>query len=473
MKNNKRLTTEEFIEKSIQIHGERYDYTNVKYINAHTKVKIICLEHGEFNASPTVHLKGHNCPSCSGVKKSTTKDFIEKANIIHGNKFDYSEVKYLNNYSKIKILCLTHGEFEQKPNNHLNGQGCPLCVEITTEQFIEKAKEIHGDQYNYFQTNYIAAKFLVKIECLKHGIFEQTPSHHLLGHGCKQCANELRAQNQTLDFKEFETRSKKIHKNFYSYDEKSYVNTQTVTVITCPKHGTFKQIANNHLKRKGCPKCGIENLRITTDEFVKRAKKKHKGYYDYSKSIYFDSATPLEIICPKHGSFKQVASYHLSGRGCPRCKESRGEKAIRYYLQDRLIDFKSQSKYDKIKKRFIFDFIMEFNGVTKLIEFNGIQHYCPTDFGSKEINADFKNFYENIRRDYSKYLECEKIGVQLIFIPYWDLSKISAILDKFLVDEKYQFSSTPNEVSMFSIHRKLIAQKLNINNYFFNSMGIF
>ena len=128
----KRLTIEQFIKKVKVIHGNVYDYSLVEYKNAHTKVKIICPEHGIFEQKSYHHLRGQGCPECRYIKsgnklRSTTEQFIKKAKVVHGNKYDYSLVDYKNNKTKVKIICHEHGIFEQTPNHHLSGNGCSKC----------------------------------------------------------------------------------------------------------------------------------------------------------------------------------------------------------------------------------------------------------------------------------------------------------------------------------------------------------
>jgi hypothetical protein len=181
-------TIGEFIEKAKTIHGEKYDYSLVNYVGSKIKIKIICPIHGEFEQIPNSHLKGINCYKCSR-NYVATDEFIEKAKTIHGEKYDYSLVNYKNNKIKIKIICPIHGEFEQIPNSHLKGCGCPKCVGKykTTDEFIEKAKTIHGEKYDYSLVNYISVFKQIKIICSIHGEFEQTPNSHLKGCGCPKC----------------------------------------------------------------------------------------------------------------------------------------------------------------------------------------------------------------------------------------------------------------------------------------------
>ena len=192
---SRRLTTEQFIEKSNEVHNNKYDYSLVCYKNNFTKVKIICPEHGVFEQRPSGHIYlEQGCPICYGNKKITRDEFIKSAIDIHDDKYDYSLVDYKNNFTKVKIICPVHGIFEQKPNNHIiQKRGCLRCSGKnlkTTEEFILFAKNIHGDLYDYSLVNYSNSLTNVKIICKKHGVFEQRPDSHICrSHGCPICKN--------------------------------------------------------------------------------------------------------------------------------------------------------------------------------------------------------------------------------------------------------------------------------------------
>ncbi len=128
-----RLTTEEFVSRARRVHGDKYDYSLVKYLAARIPVKIICREHGEFEQKPTKHLSGYGCKSCgklatANARRSNTEQFIAKAKRVHGDKYDYSLVSYEGVDLSVKIICRTHGEFEQQPHSHLSGSGCRKCT---------------------------------------------------------------------------------------------------------------------------------------------------------------------------------------------------------------------------------------------------------------------------------------------------------------------------------------------------------
>lgn len=192
--------TEEFIEKARKVHGDKYDYSKVEYVNSKTKVKIICPVHGEFEQTPNSHLIGRGCRKCKSDEdaersKIGTEKFIERSINVHGNKYDYSKVVYVNIETPVTIICPIHGEFLQRPLNHLQGYGCKICGEekrrkkafLTTEEFIEKARKIHGDRYDYSKVEYKNNKEKVCIICPVHGEFWQAPNTHLCNHGCPKC----------------------------------------------------------------------------------------------------------------------------------------------------------------------------------------------------------------------------------------------------------------------------------------------
>ena len=134
---------QEFKEKGKQLHNNKYDYSNVVYVNSRTKVKIICPKHGEFEQLPSSHLQGNGCPECARewtdehkenhAKSSrkfrgmTTEEWIERARQVHGDKYDYSQTVYVNQRINVKIICPIHGLFEQKADSHIRGCGCRLC----------------------------------------------------------------------------------------------------------------------------------------------------------------------------------------------------------------------------------------------------------------------------------------------------------------------------------------------------------
>lgn len=207
-----KFTYSDFLQRSTQAHGNKFDYSKVVFVNTTTKITITCPIHGEFTQLPYRHYTTKSgCPSCgpalsgnSRINKpnkgrGTKANFIEKANLIHDNKYSYEAGIYTTTHNKITITCPLHGAFEQQPIKHLKGQGCPKCaasanansMRKTTEQFINSANTIHNNTYTYENTIYIKYHTKVSITCAEHGNFEQTPAAHISGkQGCPKCANE-------------------------------------------------------------------------------------------------------------------------------------------------------------------------------------------------------------------------------------------------------------------------------------------
>lgn len=346
----------------------------------------------------------------------TTEKIIGKFKKIHGNKYDYSKVNFIKTTIKVCIICPEHGEFWQEPHAHLKGQGCPKCGIIkraksktnTNEKFIQKAKNVHGDKYDYSKINYINNKTKILIICPVHGEFEITPNAHINEkRGCPKCGNMLKGNKFKTNTNKLIEKAEKIHNNFYSYEKICYINNRTPIDIICPVHGIFKQTPEVHLSGHGCPECAkikrAEKNILTTKEFINRAKSIHGDKYDYSKVEYKRYDIPVTIICPEHGDFIQKPYIHLDGSGCQKC-------AMLF------------SNYEIELGDYIASIIGEKNIVRNdRTILNGIELdiYIP----SKKIAFEFDGLYwhSEIKKPNKKYhlnktIECEKQGIQLIHI---------------------------------------------------------
>lgn len=261
--NKTRSNTTDFVAKANKIHNNKYCYYETEYINISTKVKIICKKHGCFIQNPNDHLQGYGCPICGGSKKLTTQNFIKRSKEIHANKYDYSKTNYINSATNVIIICKEHGEFLQKPNKHLMGRGCPKCsnikikksnqnIKLTTSNFITKSNKIHKNKYDYSQSRYTSNNHKLLIICPDHGAFYQLANDHLQGHGCPVCNGNIK-----LTTEEFINRSNIIHNFKYDYSKSEYNNGKSKILIICPMHGKFYQNASDHLQGHGCNKCAI------------------------------------------------------------------------------------------------------------------------------------------------------------------------------------------------------------------------
>lgn len=280
--------TSEFISKAKKIHGEQYNYSKVKYIRSTDTVIIECPIHGEFYQTPNSHLNGYGCKPCGIAKSSksnylTTEEFIEKAKIKHGERYDYSSTEYVNSKTKVEIVCNVHGKFYQQPNSHLSGYGCKLCGDLQkgtakryqTSEFIRKAIKVHGDKYSYEETHFSGNRETVKISCPNHGVFFQAARTHLIGSGCPDCAKDKKSKNRRLLPEEFKERAIEVHGGVYGYESvnvDNYINNRIKIPIICSVHGEYRQTPMTHLNGSGCKQCtknGASTGEIEILEFVK------------------------------------------------------------------------------------------------------------------------------------------------------------------------------------------------------------
>ena len=429
----KAYSFEDFEKKSKQIHNKKYEYIENTYVNTKSIVSIVCKKHGVFEQKAANHLTGKGCRECGIIKQKesnmmTTSEFIKRAQIIHSERYIYKNTIYNGTKNNVIIECMKHGIFEQKSKTHLQGCGCPKCGRDkrskNSDNFIIEAKRKHNNKYNYTKTVYKNNRSKVIITCKKHGDFQQLPNNHLSGNGCLNCRIDGTIK------KDFFTEAKKKHGDIYDYSDVNYINRKNKIKIICKKHGTFEQSPANHLIGQGCPECGKIKTRIKKHEFIKRANKVHKGYYDYSNLNFYMASKKLSIICPVHGVFNQNGSAHLIGQGCPRCKSSKGEEKIMSWLLSNSIGFEAEKKFKKCKfvKQLRFDFVLnKSDGRLIAIEFQGKQHYKVSSnnfFGGKEA------FIKRQKRDQIKRDFCKKEGIKLIEIPYWDFDNIEEILTK-------------------------------------------
>lgn len=289
----KKLTQDEFIKRSKEKHDNKYDYSKVEYVNTTTPVKIICPVHGEFEQIPKSHLIGKGCDKCGGSGKSNTSEFVEKAKKINPD-YDYSKVRYETSRTPVKIKCPIHGWFEQTPNRFLNGALCQKCgIEKRTashrydsEKFIELAKKIHGDKYDYTKVNYVNSKTPVEVICKKHDTsFSVNPTHHIVSKsGCPICRESkgeilvveiLKKYKINFDrFHEFDDCTNKIKGRYcrkLSYDFYLPKNNVCIEYDGEQHYKSFgtdtgeklmRTQKNDKLKNQYCKKNGIKLIRI-------------------------------------------------------------------------------------------------------------------------------------------------------------------------------------------------------------------
>ena len=338
------------------------------------------------------------------IKRLTTNEFIEKSNEIHNLKYDYSLVKYINAKTKVEIICPFHGNFLQTPDNHFVS-GCKKCGidkisrerSKTIEDFIENSIKKHGNVYNYDKVNYINAKTKVEIICKKHGSFLQIPDSHLKS-GCKKCGDEKRSKLSIKSTEWFVDRSIKLNGNEYDYSMSVYINAKTKVEIICKKHGSFLQLPSSHIGGRGCPNCKCDKiskkLRDTKCDFLKNAIKKHGNIYNYEKVKYINRHKKIEIVCKKHGSFMQSPNNHIRENGCPLCCNSISRGEVEWLNLNNVKE--RQVKIKICGKCYIVDGIYK----STIYEFYGdYWHGNPNKYSPRKINKSVKKTFGELHKN--------------------------------------------------------------------------
>lgn len=439
---NIKLTVGMFVEKARAVHGYKYDYSRVVYVNIGTKVTIICPQHGSFEQKPQHHIyEGKGCRACGFItgtdkRRKGLEKFIAEAKAIHGDRYDYNQVVYASVHTNVTIVCPIHGPFEQTPSSHIHQEsGCPPCGDAENgrnkrkglEQFIIEARQVHGNKYDYSQVVYTTNHSPVIIICPEHGPFTQAPNNHCdQKQGCPDCGLLKCHDSQRLTQEEFLSRARKAHGDRYDYSKAVYKDSSTKITIICSIHGPFEQVPNHHVSGRGCRACGriiVEAARrLTLEEFIAASRKKHGKRYDYSQADYIGANTKLTIVCPKkgHGPWEQTPANHMNGAGCPICDESRGERDVANYLRSLHKPFTREEGFPDCRDKgtLWFDFFL-FNERT-LIEYQGEQHFHPTirrQTGQTMKQAE-ANFVTQQRRDGIKRRWAAANNYRLIEVPY-------------------------------------------------------
>lgn len=352
-------------------------------------------------------------------------EFIKRAKEVHGNKYDYSKVNYINNRTKVIITCPIHGDFEQVPYSHLNGHGCAKCSaiergsksRITLDKFIEICNKKFNNKYDYSKVKFNSPLDKITIICPIHGEFKQTVHDHLYNskYGCPKCGREHGKLLQQDSIQDFINKANQVHNFKYNYSKSIYNGSKNKIEIICPIHGSFWQIPNSHLCGKGCPKCGYENNSYSKEEWIEKVSYFHNNKYNYSKVNYVNWETPVTIICPKHGEFQQTPHSHTR-YGCPLCNSSKGESIIQFYLDKNNIHYIYQYKINIDNNinssgyAYIDFYLPDYN---LFIEYNGKQHYVPIEYFGGEINFNRQYMRDNYIRNY-----CKNNNIRLLEIPY-------------------------------------------------------
>ena len=349
-------------------------------------------------------------------------EFIEKAHKVHNGKFDYSQVVFLKVRDKVDIICKKHGVFKQSVYDHLKGHGCPKCahekLSYSTDVFIEKAKKIHGEKYDYTKTEFNGFKNKILITCPEHGDFYQTPSCHLKGNGCSECAREKlhRPSKRKKSLDTFLKECKEVHSDKYDYSKVEYVDDKTKVCIICPEHGEFWQKPNKHLMGQGCKACGrIRTINASlrrNSNFVNKIKVIFGDKYDYSKVEYKKAKINVCLVCKKHGDFYARPDHLLSGHGCPLCRESTMERSVRVVLIENNIEHIQEYHNVEILNKQSLDFFIPSKNIG--IECQGEQHFKENFY--KIFSENSSSNLEYVKQlDERKKKLCRDNNIHLIY----------------------------------------------------------
>lgn len=441
-----RMTQEQFIQESKKIHGDKFDYEFVEFVNVTTKVHLICNDCGEhIFQTPSNNLLGNSCIACSRKKPYTKETFIEAAKKIHGDRYDYSEIEYINIRTKIKIWCKECQKFfYQEPAKHFYG-GCITCggrEKLTQDEFLKRAKEIYGDNtYDYSNVVYINMETKVELKCFRAGhAFKIDPKHHInRRQGCSICEFETRSERRPSKRDEIIKMCVDVHGDKYDYSLLSdrVLLTEKVKIYckTCDRY--FEQTIQTHLRSKiGCSRCAKKE-KLTFEEFLRRSIEAHGDKYDFSETIINGVDNKIIVICKKCNKRFLVTTYNfLNGVGCTHCNKSIGELKIQQYLDNNNIKYESQKKFKDCKNinplPFDFAILDDNNSVKGLIEFQGEQHYKIVRFKGMTPEKALETFTNLQKRDKIKSEYCFTNGIPLLLIHHSDKGNIQTILSQFI-----------------------------------------
>lgn len=296
------------------------------------------------------------------MAKYTKEEFVRRARLKHGDKYNYDKVVYIDSQTDVEIICPFHGSFWQKPSQHLRGNGCPMCNpyhKMSTEEFVKRAREIHGDKYDYSLVEYVNAQTKVKIICPIHGIFEQKPSMHLQGQGCSRCFADRTSKRLRKTKEQFLQEMYELYGDQYDFTNSVYNGTHEQMTVVCKDHGEFVRTPHELLDGKGCHVC-MPNMMLNTQTFIQKARMVHGDRYSYDKVKYVDIHTKVCITCDKHGDFWQEPNYHINcGNGCPFCGHEECGRKLSEQKRYTQKQFEEQSikvhghRYDYSQSRYI------------------------------------------------------------------------------------------------------------------------
>ena len=257
----------------------------------------------------------------------TNKEFIEKAVAVHGDVYDYSLTCYVRSKEKVTITCKLHGNYTVTPNAHLKGNGCKECgVELraskqrgNNELFLTKAREKHGDKYDYSKGEYFNSLTKVEIVCEKHGSFFQTPKIHYRAN-CPDCGRDAQIEKASKTTETFIEQATKKYGDKYDYSLVEYVNNKIPVTVICSERGLMEVRPDLFLTNRIYIQQGRKKTKSTDKEmFLEEVYKVYGDKNDYTNTEVGDSRGKIEVLCKEHGEFEVYMTNHFHGQDCPKC----------------------------------------------------------------------------------------------------------------------------------------------------------
>ena len=445
----KGYTQETFEQRVKEVHGDKIDVSNFKYVNSITTGEAKCNICGNvWYPRADVLIRGCGCRKCYDKKNSDSRiipleEIQSKITCATINKYSYIDTKH-----HCEAKCNECGHIWY-PNvrDLINGSGCPECGKRKTRQalekvyarrrkpkppklskeenkeknrqkylksFLERAHEKHKDKFIYDEDTFSTTKKKMRIICPTHGEFWQSPKQHLVTEGCSKCGVELNAKNRTMPFEEVEKRFKEADIK-WDYDKDSYVTFTKPMKFFCKEHGEFSKSPLSILDGGTCPLCN-KTRPLTNEEFAEKANKIHNFKYIYKNVNYVNNRTDVEIICSKHGSFWQTPNDHLDGCGCPKCYSSKLENDIQKVLKENAIEYIERKSHpwllnEDTNHKLTLDFFLPKQNIA--IECQGEQHFISIEYFGGDEKFEKRIKYDNLKKEL-----CQQNGVKLIY--YFD-----------------------------------------------------
>lgn len=383
----KKTRQERFLQKARAKYGDTYDYSLVNYKGREIPINIICKIHGVFPITPRNFLSGchnqpaHGCPKCDGIKeqkKITQEDFLQAVREKHGDKWDVSNVQYVSQNQILGLSCPDcKDNFKTTTKKLMDGLGCPRCEGRIKDlrYFVEEAKKVHGDEYDY-------------------------------------------------------------SKCYLSHSKSGAI---VLNNIRCKHHGLYSTRADVHIKMKcKCPKCNVPPDKLSPeqrrDAYIRRAIERHgEGHFDYSQVDYHTKREKVKIRCVIHNYwFYQSLEEHTKKRsmgGCPLCSETTGEREVRLHLQKKHIDFTAQVEIENIRPKELPRQYLRVDFYIKkyklFIEYNGEQHYKDCTWFKGRGGFEMQQLRDEVLREY-----CQKYNYNLLEIKYSDFDNIGRLIQE-------------------------------------------